>query len=112
MMKIIDFSWFRFDAGAPPDMGSCLLHQKLMMLQCCIESKQRRHKLLDATTNFSDTMSDEEFYDANEDVEQMELAEPQGRLRQLIDLKLLNKPSISLYVPITQVSCLMLIYGN
>uniref|UniRef100_A0A914VJ43 Rab3 GTPase-activating protein catalytic subunit n=1 Tax=Plectus sambesii TaxID=2011161 RepID=A0A914VJ43_9BILA len=91
-----------FDTDAPPDMGSCLLHQKLMMLQCCIESKQKRHRSFEATTNFSDTMDEDDFFDAIEDVDNVDLAEPQGRLKPLMDLKLLNKPTVPLYIPVTQ----------
>lgn len=36
-----------------PDLSKCLLHQKVEMIQCCIDSRRKRHKLFDNTKNFS-----------------------------------------------------------
>jgi Rab3 GTPase-activating protein catalytic subunit len=59
-------------------MRTCLLHQKLQMLNICIERKLLREKNLNFTTNASNYVaekedkndSDDEFYDCDEDEQQ------------------------------------------
>lgn len=96
----------RIEPGTP-DLGSCLLHQKLQMLNCCIEQKIKREKLvnelLDKKSKQED--SDDEFFDCNED-EPMDSStsgpqQPEGRLSKCGDLKLLNIDE-DMYIPITQ----------
>ncbi|XP_031567041.1 rab3 GTPase-activating protein catalytic subunit-like [Actinia tenebrosa] len=115
----------------PPDLGYCLIHQKLQMLNCCIErrriSKMRASssscgespsKSLDNQNNkdknsqpASSTSSsdDDEFFEAVESLSVLEkkLSEEEnnfivkGRLRQCGDLRLLACDE-PLYIPITQ----------
>uniref|UniRef100_A0A914Y5P6 Rab3 GTPase-activating protein catalytic subunit n=1 Tax=Panagrolaimus superbus TaxID=310955 RepID=A0A914Y5P6_9BILA len=93
-----------------PDLSKCLLHQKLQMIQCCIDSRRKRHELFDQTKNFS--THEDEFFDAPDEFsvnEETPLTltdtvnfEPEGRLQKSETLKLLNRPEQPLYVPITQ----------
>lgn len=94
--------------NGPPDLSCCLLHQKLQMLNYCIERRRARENLPASTTSLSDD-SDDEFFECNE----AEAAEkpkrtdstfpmiPDGRLRPLGNLTLLNSKD-PLYIPITQ----------
>uniref|UniRef100_A0AC35GML2 Rab3 GTPase-activating protein catalytic subunit n=1 Tax=Panagrolaimus sp. PS1159 TaxID=55785 RepID=A0AC35GML2_9BILA len=91
-----------------PDLSKCLLHQKLQMIQCCIDSRRKRHELYDQTKNFS--THEDEFFDAPDEFdEETPLTatntvnnEPEGRLQKSETLKLLNRPEQPLYIPITQ----------
>ncbi len=92
-----------------------------MMLQCCIDAKRRRHKLVESTTT-NYTVDNDEYFDANEDIDDddddddsiktVEMSDvdnvdrlPIGRLHPFENVKLLNRPDDAVYVPITQVSC-------
>lgn len=113
-------------AGGPPDLRCCLLHQKLQMLNCCIERKRSRnesHRVQDkdrgrtpktsegdsgpgkSSESWSD--SDDEFYECLSDLGPTESSQtetkrkPEGRLRPFNDTRLLQS-SEPLYIPITQ----------
>lgn len=75
-----------------PDARTCILHQKLQLLNICIDKKK-----IEEGKIISDEDSDqEEFYDCPPETEE------NGRLEQLDDLMLLNHPTEPLYIPITQ----------
>ncbi len=88
-----------------PNLGMCLLHQKLQMLNCCIEQKIKRESKQNEVKNND---SDDEFYDCNEEQsnddnnEPIISSKPEGRLSKCGDLKLLNNELEPLYIPITQ----------
>lgn len=101
-----------------PDPRTCLLHQKLQMLNICINRRRIREGNLSqsmAKTNQRniDSRSDEsddEFFDcdaANDDdtneqsQEYLPWNKPEGRLSKLNDMKLIESDEY-LYVPITQ----------
>ncbi|KAK7877036.1 hypothetical protein WMY93_032254 [Mugilogobius chulae] len=103
-------------ASGAPDLRCCLLHQKLQMLNCCIERKRARDEAHRAQTSsprkatcegdpesWSD--SDDEFYECVSDLSESASNESrrraEGRLRQHQDLRLL-KTEEPLYVPVTQ----------
>lgn len=48
---------FRLEIDATPDLTSCLLHQKLQMLQFCIETKRKRHDFMSKNPNKAMTCS-------------------------------------------------------
>ncbi|KAL5292359.1 RAB3GAP1 family protein [Megaselia abdita] len=75
-----------------PDARTCLLHQKLQLLNICIEKK----KIEEGRTISEDESEEDEFYDCPPEIEE------DGRLKQLDDLMLLHSPSEPLYIPITQ----------
>ncbi|XP_044266890.1 rab3 GTPase-activating protein catalytic subunit [Tribolium madens] len=93
-----------------PDLRTSLLHQKLQMLNCCIERKQTREN---TATNFDSaegsSTDEEEFFDcADKPEEETKKKEkyslwnqPVGRLGKFNNLKLL-KTGDPLYIPITQ----------
>uniref|UniRef100_A0A1I7ZJB5 Rab3 GTPase-activating protein catalytic subunit n=1 Tax=Steinernema glaseri TaxID=37863 RepID=A0A1I7ZJB5_9BILA len=89
-----------------PDLACSLLHQKLQMLQCCIEAKRRSYELYDETTDFNSDV----FFDALEDVSPNTSApmanngknEPAGRKCAAEGLFYLHEPCKQLFVPITQ----------
>ncbi|XP_059049829.1 rab3 GTPase-activating protein catalytic subunit [Achroia grisella] len=84
-------------AEGNPNARTCLLHQKLQLLNCCIKRAQ------DGTGNFTGTSSDDEFYDCSEGEdgeEQLPWNRPVGRLHRLADATL--KSGAPLYVPRTQ----------
>lgn len=104
-----------------PDPRTCLLHQKLQMLNICINRRRIREgnlshamansnqRNMDARSNQSDD-DDDEFFDcdaANEDdaseqnKEYLPWNKPEGRLSKLNDMKLIDGDEY-LYVPITQ----------
>ncbi|XP_035231444.1 rab3 GTPase-activating protein catalytic subunit-like isoform X2 [Stegodyphus dumicola] len=106
----------------PPNMNYCLLHQKLQMLNCCIERKKSRewhqlrssvHSVLEESKTSAGSPAplsesdDDEFYECNEnstssgDSRSSRKKHPEGRLRQLGDIKLLNCDE-PLYIPVTQ----------
>ncbi|XP_044750751.1 rab3 GTPase-activating protein catalytic subunit [Coccinella septempunctata] len=87
-----------------PDLRTCLLHQKLQMLNCCIERKKSREdsqKELDFDSA-EGSSSDEEFFDcAEKPVEEVKKMQPVGRLGKYEGLKLIETGEF-LYIPITQ----------
>ncbi|XP_065358583.1 rab3 GTPase-activating protein catalytic subunit isoform X2 [Calliphora vicina] len=111
-------------AAGFPDTRTCLLHQKLQMLNVCIERRIQREQGIritepqwsdssvledDKEEKEADNDTEEEFYDCDEDeanrsaspLKGVEANKPEGRLKRLHDLKLLNSQEY-LYVPITQ----------
>lgn len=97
-----------------PDTRTCILHQKLQMLNCCIERKKaREQKEFSAARsdpddlNSSEAESDDEFYDCDVDKEEDSHPKhslwnkPVGRLSKHGNLKLINTGE-QLYIPITQ----------
>ena len=90
-----------------PDLSRCLLHQKLQMLNCCIQKRLERQKMELSGSNFKQNISnlndneddDDEFFDCEDE----ESIKPDGRLKKFNKQMLLNKPNEPLYVPITQV---------
>lgn len=109
-------------ASGPPDRRTCLLHQKLQMLNLCIEEKRRLYEAQMETSqrNNKETMTakdrnavrnenenhnnddEDEFFDCTEesDMVMVDTIKPEGRLRQVNELKLLNGKD-DLYEPIT-----------
>ena len=113
-----------------PDMGSCLLHQKLQLLNCCIERKVARERLQlqqsshgtpakqqqrRKTYTSDDSEDDDDFYECSESLDDYsfissptaenlpnDVDEGEGKLRPCDDLKLLHHPERNLFVPITQ----------
>ncbi|KAI4464155.1 rab3 gtpase-activating protein catalytic subunit [Holotrichia oblita] len=112
--KYIFYLYSRLTPGFP-DPRTCLLHQKLQMLNYCIERKiSREAKLSSSGRSFEsveDTSTDdEEFYDC--DIENDEANgknrenyslwnQPIGRLSKFKNLKLLITGE-DLYIPVTQ----------
>ncbi|KAK0396475.1 hypothetical protein QR680_001730 [Steinernema hermaphroditum] len=95
-----------FSEGQAPDLSASLFHQKLQMLQCCIEAKRRSYEMYDDTTDFN---SSDVFFDALEDVNEGNVtvptsgkAEPVGRHCIAEGLFYLTDPNKQLFVPITQ----------
>ncbi|XP_069677662.1 rab3 GTPase-activating protein catalytic subunit [Periplaneta americana] len=122
---------FRWEKGitvpgvAPgfPDQRTCLLHQKLQMLNCCIERKKAREQAasmgsIDAEELESDS-EDEEFFDCSAEAPEGDSKDemhrrgsrhrhkhslwnqPVGRLSKHGNLRLL-KTGEHLYIPVTQ----------
>ncbi|KAF7709908.1 rab3 GTPase-activating protein catalytic subunit isoform X2 [Silurus meridionalis] len=114
--------------AGPPDLRCCLLHQKLQMLNCCIEHKKVRDELRKDVSSDNglpvpqvspgkscDSWSDseDEFFECLSDAEDMKDAasdgvkaavvkmKPEGRLQPHGKLTLLNSNE-PLYIPITQ----------
>ncbi|XP_026757234.2 rab3 GTPase-activating protein catalytic subunit [Galleria mellonella] len=84
-------------AEGNPNARTCLLHQKLQLLNCCIKRAQ------DGTGSLTGTSSDDEYFDCSEDEdgdEQLPWNRPVGRLHRLGDATL--KSGAPLYVPRTQ----------
>lgn len=96
----------RMEEGLP-NQSTCLLAQKLQLLGCCIKQKIKRESAAEnieielRTTKKGEESEDDEFYDAEENVDETQLKEPEGRLEVLEDFKLLSGKA-ALYVPITQ----------
>ncbi|KAF7989236.1 hypothetical protein HCN44_007833 [Aphidius gifuensis] len=107
-------------AGFPDSVRTCLLHQKLQMINCCIERKKNREANAYKQQNANDDLdseSEEEFFECTEEeaVKQEELQikktqqkskqliwnRPKGRLAKHPSLRLLNN-SDALYLPVTQ----------
>ncbi|BES88959.1 RAB3 GTPase activating protein subunit 1 (Catalytic) [Nesidiocoris tenuis] len=99
-----------------PDPKTCLLHQKLQMINCCIERRKKREEEIKAKESDE---SEDEFFDC-EDEETNSMGDqpnlgapsisrkssiadpvPQGRLEEHPTLKLL-KTGQPLWIPITQ----------
>lgn len=92
---LIDFT--RVVEGEP-NARTCLLHQKLQLLNCCIKRAQG------GSNNTTGNSSDEEFFDCSENEEiddQLPWDRPVGRLHRLEDVTLKN--GAPLYIPRTQV---------
>lgn len=99
--------------GGFPDMRTCLLNQKLQMLNCCIERKcarENHQSLYDSAEDGSSTEDeDDEYFDCSEkpddELKRREKYslwnQPVGRLGKFGDMKLL-KTGDPLYIPITQ----------
>ncbi|KAK3568274.1 hypothetical protein QTP86_002770 [Hemibagrus guttatus] len=114
--------------AGPPDLRCCLLHQKLQMLNCCIEHKKARDSARKeaagengltvpqaspgkARDSWSD--SEDEFFECLSDAEDMKdvpadgvkgaggKIKPEGRLQPHGKLTLLNSNE-PLYIPVTQ----------
>ncbi|KAK4880405.1 hypothetical protein RN001_008551 [Aquatica leii] len=116
---------FRWEKSIPipglpsgyPDPRTCLLNQKLQMLNCCIERKRARESRETSTPNVENqtvdpnsSTDDEEFYDCSPDKPDEEdkkrarhslWNQPVGRLGKFENLKLI-KTGDPLYIPITQ----------
>ena len=92
-----------------PDHGFCLFHQKLQMINCCIERKIAREKPSEEeiSEEILDENSDEEdlFFDCDEEKSTEEIPiwskEPVGRFKRLGKQKLLNHDEY-IFVPICQ----------
>lgn len=102
-MKLFIYSPNRIAEGFP-DYHTCLLHQKLQMVNVCIERRrQRTAKKRDSSAGSSRVAaenSEDEFYDCEED--ESVLIKPSGRLSPLGDLHLVGHPDEPLYIPETQ----------
>lgn len=100
------FISFRLASGLP-DLRTCLLNQKLQMLNCCIERRLARENSQLTYDSAEDSSSDDdEFFDCTEKLEENKKKpfiwdQPVGRLSKFRDLKLL-KTGDPLYIPITQ----------
>ncbi|XP_015786342.1 rab3 GTPase-activating protein catalytic subunit [Tetranychus urticae] len=100
-----------------PNLGTCLLNQKLQMLNCCIQQKRKREAIKAALDTGKKNIkrtgddndgeekdSEDEFFDAVEDENEFEgkqVTTFEGRSHQLNDLTLVNSDE-PLFVPITQ----------
>ncbi|KAI5742807.1 hypothetical protein M8J77_011505 [Diaphorina citri] len=91
-----------------PDLKTCVLNQKLQLLNCCIDKKIAREKAaLGQTTHESDEEGEEEFFDCDEEDKNGGAPvipvwnQPTGRLRKHSEYKLIESGT-ALYVPITQ----------
>lgn len=98
-----------------PDPRTCLLHQKLQMLNVCINRRRVREGNLSGAMLKSNQQnmdgrsdeSDDEFFDCdatNDDDAQTKYEDwnkPEGRMSKLNDMKLIDSDEF-LYVPITQ----------
>jgi Rab3 GTPase-activating protein catalytic subunit len=111
-LKTIDFT--------QPDLSCSLIHQKLQMLNCCIRKRIERNeyelskfhqkpivKNNDQEEEEKEEEEEEEdqFFDCEEiEQQQQQLKPPEGRMKQLNNLNLLNDSSQPLYIPFTQVN--------
>ncbi|CAG7837110.1 unnamed protein product [Allacma fusca] len=100
-----------------PNSGTCLLNQKLQMLNCCIEKKIHREKKENEKMSVSEGIEspveesedeDDEFFDCDDNISLPPSADsvprmnkPVGRLRKCGRLRLL-KTGEPMYIPITQ----------
>lgn len=85
-------------AEGAPNARTCLLHQKLQLLNCCIK------RALEGRGTVVGNSSDDEFFDCSEDESGEEHPlwdRPAGRLSRLGEATLKN--GTPLYVPRTQV---------
>jgi Rab3 GTPase-activating protein catalytic subunit len=125
---------FRWESGqvlpglpsGSPDHGFCLFHQKLQMINCCIDRKLAREKSCSSTAGEADQQEaaeeapthkdndsetdEDEFYDCDDDHQVQDQSdvqvpvwskEPIGRLKRLGKTKLLHQDDF-LYVPMCQ----------
>ncbi|XP_030025082.2 rab3 GTPase-activating protein catalytic subunit [Manduca sexta] len=84
-------------AAGIPNARTCLLHQKLQLLNCCIK------RALEGSSSFAGNSSEDEFFDCtdDEDGEEQPLWDrPAGRLNRLGEAMLKN--GAPLFVPRTQ----------
>lgn len=91
------FIFYRVLDGTP-NARTCLLHQKLQLLNCCIKRAQ------EGSASALGNSSDEEFFDCTDDEatdDQLPWDRPVGRLSRLEDATLKN--GAPLYIPRTQV---------
>ncbi|KAL7043958.1 hypothetical protein ACKWTF_001718 [Chironomus riparius] len=106
-------------ANGFPDMRSCLLHQKLQMLNICMERRNIREGKLpfamqllaqqhEGPSSLGKTDSDDEFFDCDDDrvVDEEEHAHqspwnPVGRISKLGKMLLIDSDE-PLYIPVTQ----------
>uniref|UniRef100_A0AAG5DGE6 Rab3 GTPase-activating protein catalytic subunit n=2 Tax=Anopheles atroparvus TaxID=41427 RepID=A0AAG5DGE6_ANOAO len=96
-------------AGGFPDSRTCLLHQKLQMLNVCMERRTLREGGLPFSMTSSAAPgvgeSDEEFFDCSDEEEGRAgsggLPEPVGRLSRLGKMLLVGSDE-PLYIPVTQ----------
>lgn len=89
-------------AAGPPGARSCLLHQKLQLLNCCIERAGEEAGAGGREGAGGD--SDDEFYDCSEEEGEDEACErpaAAGRQERLDDAVMKN--GAPLYIPKTQV---------
>ncbi len=93
-----------------PDLSRCLLHQKLQMLNNCIEKKIERDQIAASNRTDLNDDNDDEFFDCIESssewqsqADDVKQQASDGRLKKFGDLMLLNKNE-PLYIPITQVN--------
>ncbi|XP_030555052.1 rab3 GTPase-activating protein catalytic subunit isoform X2 [Drosophila novamexicana] len=103
-----------------PDTRTCLLHQKLQMLNVCVERrlqrealgkrKQQQQKVVEEQLlTDEDEEDDAEFYDCDEPTsasgsptKAVLSLKPEGRLKRLGQERLLDEPEEFLYIPETQ----------
>ncbi|KAM7351166.1 RAB3 GTPase activating protein subunit 1 [Cochliomyia hominivorax] len=103
-------------ASGFPDTRTCLLHQKLQMLNVCMERRRQREQGVaivkphwsesrEINSEDEDNDTEEEFYDCDDDEAAANRSsspiKAEGRLKRLRDLKLLDSEEY-LYIPITQ----------
>lgn len=117
MLKFLNF--FRIGPGFP-DSRTCLLHQKLQMLNICMERRHIREgrlpfamtasTVLESRGEYKDTQNDseEEFFDCTETDDESKSNskysawnQPTGRLSKLGNMLLVGSDE-PLYIPITQ----------
>ncbi|XP_013182913.2 rab3 GTPase-activating protein catalytic subunit [Amyelois transitella] len=88
-------------AKGTPNARTCLLHQKLQLLNCCIA--RAKESAAGETANSKSNSSEDEFYDCSEGDEASDQPlwdRPVGRLHRLGEATLKN--GSPLYVPLTQ----------
>ncbi|CAB3230597.1 unnamed protein product [Arctia plantaginis] len=94
------FSYVPVDSGSwhkgMPNARTCLLHQKLQLLNCCIK------KALEGNGSLAGNSSEDEFFDCSEgeNEDQLPWDRPVGRLSRFGDAVMKN--GAPLYVPRTQ----------
>ncbi|CAD5121612.1 unnamed protein product [Dimorphilus gyrociliatus] len=88
-----------------PDSATCLLQQKLQMLNCCIEHRLRRQHVVEEYNSPGEEEDDDEFFEcaeeSNDQQREANMIKAEGRLRKLA-YQLHKVPGEYLYVPITQ----------
>ncbi|CAD5226992.1 unnamed protein product [Bursaphelenchus xylophilus] len=102
------------DENARPELQYCIFYQKVQMIQFCIQTKRKRHALMDEgngvqAVGLNSSISDI-FYDAEDEPSLSEdnltvpgtSTTPSGRSHQLDGEFLLDRKDTPIYVPITQ----------
>jgi len=114
---------FRYENAIPlpglpsgsPDHGFCLLHQKLQMVNCCIERKKAREQskeekdqsiqIKEPDDTHDDTDDEDLFFDCDDSEEPESIPvwskDPSGRLKRLGKQRLVHHEEY-LYIPICQ----------
>lgn len=70
MMMMMILIYLRLEKGLP-DSKTCLLNQKLQLLNCCISRRiQRDKQASDNTGEESESEGDDEFFDCDADVDE------------------------------------------